>query len=171
MPIKKTKKQNRDYMPASEIRNWLGLYVLFLTGGVGAFFFLAPEWILPLDSPDKNSSIEIVVPFLLGQVAAVYRYYSNRDNNMHKRLIHLPRWVVRAPPIMVTVILMTEFTIMIYGNVTRKANFIPSPETFKGLLTFCVALLNSSTVFVLTRYFDTGKEGKAPSSQNSQAHE
>jgi len=32
----------------------------------------------------------------------------------------------------------------------------PSPDTFKGLITFSVALLNASTVFLIVRYFDAG---------------
>jgi hypothetical protein len=141
-------------MHAVAVRNWLGLYVLVLTSAVGTYFFVAPPAIMPLEKADKIAATEIILPFLLGQVAAVFRFYS-ADSADSKRSIPIPAWAVKAPPIVVTCILLLEFVLMGIGGVTQRETLIPPAESFKALLTFCVALLNASTVFVLGRFFES----------------
>jgi hypothetical protein len=140
-------------MKAADIRNWLGAYVLFLTAFLGGYLFLAPLPLLPLESSDKTSCFQIILPFLLAQVAAVYRFYS--DPNATNRVVDniIPGWAVKAPPIIVTVLLIIELVLFAVAGLSGGTP--PAPETFKGLVTFCVALLNASTVFIITRYFDT----------------
>jgi hypothetical protein len=139
-------------MKASDIRNWLGAYVLFLTAALGGYLFLAPEMLFPLETSDKISSFQIILPFLLGQVAAVYRFFT--DPNAANRMVDaaMPPWVVKAPPIIVSILLLAELILFAVAGLSRGTP--PNPETFRGLVTFCVALLNASTVLVITRYFD-----------------
>jgi hypothetical protein len=73
---------------ATEIRNWLGAYVFFLAAFLGGYFFLAPESLLPLELSDRTACFEIILPFLLGQVAAVYRFYTDPNAN-HRGLDRL----------------------------------------------------------------------------------
>jgi hypothetical protein len=143
-----------------EIRNWLGLYVLCLTAFLGGYSFLAPDRILPLEANDRLASFEIILPFLIAQVSAVYRFYS--DDKASSRSIHsqIPTWVVKAPPILVTTLLAVELLQFAIAGLGRSQP--PSAETFKGLLTFCVALLNVSTVLVISRYFEVSKKHSEP---------
>lgn len=140
-------------MDATDVRNWLGLYVLILTAAIGAYFFVAPRMLVPLERPDQIAAAEILTPFLLGQVAAVFRFYSSPRRHKTKP-INIPRWVVKVPPALVSILLGVELVLMGIGGVTRNVRLIPDPDAFKALLTFCVALLNASTVFVITRYFE-----------------
>ena len=142
-------------MHANDVRNWLGAYVLILTALLGGYLFLAPLALLPLELTDRTSSFEIIIPFLLGQVAAVYRFYTDTDASHRMIGTRLPSWVVKAPPILVTLLLIVVLTQFAYAGIQREIP--PSAETFKGLVTFCVALMNASTVFIISRYFD-GKE-------------
>jgi len=94
-----------------------------------------------------------VVPFLLGQVALVFKFYSD---SRHRKtgLVDIPAWVVKAPPVAVTILLLVEFALMGVGGV-YQATWTPAPDAFRGVLTFSVAVLNGSMVYVLGRYFET----------------
>lgn len=150
-------------MKSSEIRSWLGLYVLIFTAVVGGYFFVAPSIMVPLEMPDKIASTEILLPFLLGQMAVVFRFYSSSSGHKDRR-VNIPVWVVKAPPILVSIVLLSELVLMAIGGLTRRADLIPYPESFKAFLTFCVAFLNASTVFVITRYFEARPNSASPSS-------
>jgi hypothetical protein len=136
------------------VRDWLGLYVLVLTGIVGTYLLVAPDPILPLDSEEKTASFEIIIPFLLAQVTAVFRYFTHTRPS--EQPIPIPTWVVKAPPIIASMSLMVGFLIMGFGGVL-KASWVLSPGQFKGLLTFVVSLLSASSLFVITRYFEVEK--------------
>lgn len=146
-------------MAASAIRQWLGLYVLILTSAVGAYLLIAPPILLPLPAPDKVASTEIIVPFLIAQVAAVYRFYSSATTVAHEPRLPIPSPLVKAPLIIVSLVLIIEFAFMAAGGIAQ-ATWTPSAESFKALLTFCVSILNASTVFVITRYFQAGASGQ-----------
>lgn len=136
------------------VRSWLGLYVLLLTACVGAWILMAPKVLMPLDSPERVAAAEIVIPFLLGQVAAVFRYYSAAARDRRKFIL-IPRWVVQAPPLIVSVIIGLQFLALAIGGLKPELDITPSPDSFRAVLAFGVALLNASTVFVMTRYFES----------------
>ncbi len=142
-------------MTASQVRNWLGLYVLFLTVFLGGYSFLAPDYMLPLESSDRTASFEIILPVLIAQISVVYRFFTDADAARRSSLKDVPTWVVKAPPILVSLLLAVELVLFAVAGIRRGKP--PSPETFKGLLTFCVALLNATTVLVITRYFVSTK--------------
>lgn len=142
-------------MTALQVRNWLGLYVLCFTAFLGGYSFLASDAILPLEFSDRTASFEIILPFLVAQVAAVYRFYSDKNADDRVDLQNVPAWIVKAPPILVTILVVIQLAS--FGIAGLRRDKPPSPEAFKGLLTFCVALLNASTVLVITRYFDSKK--------------
>jgi hypothetical protein len=95
-------------MEPEAIRGWIGAYVLALTAVLGGYLLLAPDILLPLEASDKTSSFEIILPFLLAQVAAVYRFYTDQD--ARKRLVshRIPKWAVKGPPLLVTLLLITQ---------------------------------------------------------------
>jgi hypothetical protein len=150
----------QGYLTAAMVRNWLGLYVLILASVTGGWMLLAPTILLPLETHDRVAAFEIVIPFLLGQLAAVFRYYSN-DSAAHHKLIELPTWVVQAPPIVVSILFGIEFFLLAVGGISPKLSITPSPESVRAVLTFGVALLNASTVFVITRYFENNRRGSS----------
>jgi len=146
-------------MNSGEVRDWLGIYVLLLVAFLGGYLFLAPPMLLPLESGDKTSAFEIIIPFLLAQLAAVYRFYSDPHVSERTRIRSIPRWVIKGPPVVVSLLLISELGIFAYAGINRQTP--PTADTFKGLITFCVALLNASTIFVITRYFDVGRDAAA----------
>jgi hypothetical protein len=143
---------------ASAVRDWLGLYVLILTGVVGGYLFIAPRPLVPLEQADRVASIEIIVPFLLGQTAAVFRFFTNQGEARRDVMIAVPSWLVKVPILLVSMLLAVELCLMGAGSLLREPQITPTPDAFKGVLTFCVALLNASTMFLITKYFATETE-------------
>lgn len=142
-------------MNSSQVRNWLGLYVLCLTVFLGGYSFLAPDFLLPLESGDRTASFEIILPLLIAQISVVYRFFTDPDAGRRTGLQDIPGWIVKAPPLLVSFLLSIELILFAFAGIQRSKP--PSPETFKGLVTFCVALLNATTVLVITRYFGTAR--------------
>lgn len=140
-------------MSPASIRNWIGIYLLVLTGSVAGILLLAGN-ILPLEESDVTASFEIVIPFLLGELAAVFRFYTHPHPRASQ--ISIPTWVVKGPPIIVTILLTIGFGVELGGGLAQS-RIAPSPERFKALLTFCVALLNATTMYVVTKYFEHDK--------------
>src|SRR5262245_49413727 len=149
-------KSRRSIMRPADVRNWLGSYVLGLTSVLGAWLFMAPKGLLPLEDPDRTATAQIVIPFLMGQLAAVFQYFSSQPRAKSGR-IDIPSWVVKAPPIVITIILLVQFTMLGVGAVTDHPSLISTPEAVRSVITFCVAILNASTVYVMAAYFETKK--------------
>src|SRR4051812_45529672 len=112
---------DRSGMSATAVRHWLGMYVLVLTSVVAAYLLMAPNRLLPLESTDRVAGTEIIVPFLLGQIAAVYRFYTSERHD-HGRTVPVPAPFVKAPPIIVSCILLLEFVLMAVGGIVRDAS-------------------------------------------------
>ena len=141
-------------MSAGEIRRWIGAYVLILTVVLGGYFTLASgTWLLPFESGDVTSASEIVLPFLLGQVVLVYKFYTgNPDSVRHLRKI--PAFFVKAPLIAVSGLFLICLVMVAIGGYMGAA-WTMSASQFKAAVTFAVAMLNSSTIFISTKYFET----------------
>jgi hypothetical protein len=148
-------------MSSSQVRNWLGLYVLCLTVFLGGYSLLAPDVLLPLESADRTASFEIILPLLVAQISLVYRFFIEPDAPHRISVRDIPGWVVKAPPLLVSLLLAAELILFAFAGIQRRQP--PSPEMFKGLVTFCVALLNATTVLIITRYF-----GSATNNQGEQ---
>jgi hypothetical protein len=144
---------------SGDIRNWLGIYVLVLVAFLGGYAFLAPDYLLPLESGDRVAAFEIILPVLLAQVALVFRFYTDEQANTRAIPRMLPAWVVKLPLLLVTLLIGIELAMSGIAGVTRQKP--PSPEAFKGLITFCVSLLNVSSIVILSKYFDAGTTGTA----------
>jgi hypothetical protein len=140
-----------DLVTATAIRNWLGLYVLILVACLAGYCFLAPDWLLPLENSDRTSVFEIILPLLIAQLSAVYRFYAHESKGDGAVGDSVPTWAIKAPLIVVSVLLGVELLLFAVAGIRRQTP--PSPETFKGLVTFCTALLNASTVLMIGRYF------------------
>lgn len=144
-------------MTADEIRKWLGAYVLILVVILGAYLFLAGgSWLLPLEAEDVTSTCQIIIPFLLAQVVTVYRFFT--QDRPPRDVGGMPRFFVKAPLLLATGVMGVAMLAIAVGGYTG-AEWTPSGGQFKKVVTFVVSLLNASTVFVITRYF----EGRPPS--------
>lgn len=140
-------------MRADAIRHWLGTYVLVLTAVLGTYLILAGgSWLLPLEDNDVTSAFEIVVPFLLTQVVIAYKFFTSQHASA-KEVPGLPTFLVKAPMLLVTMMLLVTGTLMAVGGHTGAA-WTPSAGQFKALITFCVSILNASAIFVIARYFE-----------------
>ncbi len=140
-------------MKAKDVRNWLGIYFLLVTGVFGAYLLLFRESpLLPISKAEAVDSFEILIPVLLAQVTMIFRWFSSEERP-EDSVLSLPRWVVTAPPIMVVVILLISLLTLIFGNLGNGRRWAPSPDAFKGIVTFCVSILNASTVFIVSMYF------------------
>lgn len=139
-------------MTARQIRDWLGLYFLLTTGMVGSFILLFGKSVLRLD--DVSGTFQIIIPVLVGQLAMIFKWYATdppaaEDN----RRVPLPTWIIKGPPFMVAAILVVASVTKIAGFHYDRPDLAPSDEQFKGVVTFCVALLNATTIYFIARYF------------------
>src|SRR5258707_2562268 len=137
-------------MTTKEVRNWLGIYVLGLTAFLGGYAFIAPDYLLPIESNDRLAAFEIILPVLIAQVTAVFRFDWSGSSTTKSTRLNMPAWTVKLPPILVTILLTIELSLFAFAGLTRSAP--PSAEALKGLITFCVTLLNATTVYVVGRY-------------------
>jgi uncharacterized membrane-anchored protein len=144
-------------MSAKDVRNWLGIYFLVITGALGAYLLLFRETaLLPISRTEAVDAFEIVIPVLLAEVTMIFRWFSGQQVNQETE-IAIPRWVVVGPPIMVSSILVLAILTLILGNVGQGKAWAPTPDAFKGIVTFCVSILNASTVFIVSKYFGDSK--------------
>ena len=144
----------RGYMPASEVRNWLGIYLLVFMGVFGGVLLLAGQF-LPLESEEVTSCFQIMVPFLAGQVVTVSRYFTGHARTSASEL-PVPAWLVKIPLIMVTALLAVGLVMLFVGG-GLQATWVPSPGQFKGLVTFSVTVLTITSVVVIAKYFEVSK--------------
>jgi hypothetical protein len=88
-------------MKKSEIQNWLGLYFLLITGILGGYLLLLKETpFLPIRKAEAITSFEILIPVLIGQLTIIFKWYG-KDRNQKDIFVKIPKWVVKAPPILV----------------------------------------------------------------------
>jgi hypothetical protein len=146
-------------MNSKDVRNWLGIYFLLITGVFGAYLLLFRESpLLPLSRAEAVDAFEILIPVLLAQLTMIFRWFSGQERDL-TAAISIPRWVVVGPPIMVGSILILATITLVLGNLGDGKRWAPSPDGFKGIVTFCVSILNASTVFIVSKYFSESKSG------------
>lgn len=151
-------------MTERDVRNWLGIYFLVVTTASGGYILLfADTRLLPgLTRPNATSIFEIIIPVLIGQLTVIFRWYGNQTSVNSNAPIDLPTWVVKAPPLLVSLLLAVSVLMLIVGN-NREHPWGPSAESFAAIVTFCVSILNATTIFIVSRFFgDPKKQARAP---------
>lgn len=152
-------------MRTNDVRNWLGIYFLLVTGVLGAYLLLFRESpLLPISKADAVDAFEIIIPVLLAQVTMIFRWFSGEQVD-EQVTFSIPRWVVTTPPIMVTAILIVAVGTLVIGNLGGGKRWAPSPDAFKGIVTFCVSILNASSVFIISKYFKRAEREEVASRQ------
>jgi hypothetical protein len=139
-------------MNEKEVRNWLGIYFLLVTVILGATILLLGNSVLRLDDP--IGVFEIIIPVLIGQLTIVFIWFtSNYDPNEESKIL-MPTWIVKGPPLLVVLLLAITITLKIIGF-TYDRPWTPDDNQFKAVITFCVSILNATTIYVISRYFNT----------------
>ena len=146
-------------MTAKEIRNWLGVYFLLITAILGGIILLFGNSILRID--DSIGVFEIIIPVLVGQLAIIFRWFTSDHISSKKHRTLLPGWIVKGPPLLVLLLLITSIALKIIGF-HYDSPWTPSDEQFKAVVTFCVTILNATTIYVISRYF-SGDNSKSSS--------
>jgi hypothetical protein len=146
-------------MKLQQLRNWLGLYFLLLTTILGAYILLFSEsMFLPISKSDGVASFEIIIPVLMGQLTIIFRWFGADFNVGKNSKTGLPPWIVKGPPIIVASVLGVTIGVMVIGNMSPDLNFGIGSDTFKAIVTFCVSILNATTIFIVSRFFQNKKE-------------
>lgn len=77
-------------MKARDVRNWIGKYVLILLGVLGGYCFLAPTYLLPLETSDRVAAFEIILPLLIAQLSVIYRFFTDDSEPQDRMLKQVP---------------------------------------------------------------------------------
>jgi hypothetical protein len=98
----------------------------------------------------------------------VSRFYTGDiSQRVAKERIDLPAWLVKGPPFLVLALLLFTIVLMAYGNHPGAAVSV-GPESFKGVVTFGVTVLNATTIMVMGRVFrERSKDAAAGSVRRS----
>jgi hypothetical protein len=150
-------------MTTREVRNWIGLYVLLISGCLGGYMLLFGEtFLLPMSKQEATDVFQIIIPVLIGQLAVIFRWYAaHADQDLQDITGHMPPWVIKGPPLIVIGLLVVALLAMVVGNIAGSAETI-SPSQFKAVVTFCVSILNATTIIVISGYFKTASTDAAP---------
>jgi len=145
-------------MKTKDVRNWLGIYFLLITGILGAYFLLFGETILlPIAKQEATDVFQIVIPVFIGQLTIIFRWFAGFTKVTDDEVIDLPSWVIKGPPLLVIGILVVAMVSMILGNLYSSEQWTTSPGQLKGIVTFCVSILNATTIFIVGGYFKPPK--------------
>jgi hypothetical protein len=137
-------------MNERDIRNWLGIYFLLITVILGGTILLVGNSLLRLDDP--IGVFEIIIPVLVGQLTIIFRWYADNHNDEKKSRVALPPWIIKGPPLLVVGLLLITISLKVVGF-RYDQPWTPSDEQFKGIVTFCVTILNATTIYVISKYF------------------
>lgn len=143
-------------MLTSDARNWLGKYFLTITASLGGYILLfAGTPLLPIERSEAMASFQIIVPVLIGQLTVIYRFFGAGKHDSSKDDLDVPDWIIKAPPLVVGILVTSAVGALIAANLLDRKEWAPSADTFRAIVTFCVALLNATTIFLVGRYFPT----------------
>jgi xanthine/uracil permease len=142
-------------MNEKDIRNWLGIYFLLITVILGGTILLLGESLLRLD--DSIGVFEIIIPVLVGQLTIIFRWYTTDYEPNKKSRITLPAWIIKGPPLLVIGLLLITVALKVVGFQYDQP-WTPSDEQFKAVVTFCVTILNATTIYVISKYFGAAQK-------------
>lgn len=149
-------------MRSSEVRNWLGKYFLIITAAIGGYILLFGETpLLPMARSEATGVFQIVLPVLLGQLTIIFRWFTEtKDPEQEDSVVAVPAWIIKWPPWIVVCLIVLSAIQMALGNLWGNRVWTLSPTIFRNIVTFCVSILNATTVFVVSKYFAGVKSGK-----------
>lgn|SRR5262249_31300609 len=152
-------------MRAGEIRDWLGKYFLLSTIIIGGYILLfAGRYtvLLRIDWGTGMDCFQIIIPTLVGQLTIIFRFFATAQTIKDDTIVDIPSWVVKWPPLLLIGLLVVTVVVMGMGNVGEGQPWSPLQDQFKLIVTFYVTVLNATTVFVISRFFEVPKEPDNP---------
>jgi hypothetical protein len=149
-------------------RHWLGIYFLVVTVFVGLFLLVfSGSSILPLTGDEAKSNFQVLVPVLAGQLAIVFRWWSNADvdGNQDDQPSPIPTWAIVLPPILALLVFVSG-VVALENSTGANARLNLGPSGFQGVVTFTVTILNATTVLLISRLFPSlGGKNRTPPKQ------
>jgi hypothetical protein len=146
----------------------LGLFFLLTTGILGAYISLFGETVLlPIARNDAMSDFQIIIPVFAAHLTIIFKWFTSEAVDEEDAMVNLPKWVVIGPPGMVVFILLLTIGWLISSNSGEKPGGWIDASSFKGILTFCVALLNCTTILKIIKYFDVRKTNRSGTRRSS----
>jgi hypothetical protein len=154
-------------MKAGEIRDWLGKYFLLTTVLLGGYILLfAGRYtvFLRIDRQTGTDCFQIIIPTLIGQLTLIFRFFGTNQTIDNNAIIPIPSWVVKWPPLLLLGLIIVTIIVMALGNLGPGQTWSPMQDQFKLIVTFYVAVLNATSVFVVSRFFEPSGNKKPPKS-------
>jgi hypothetical protein len=150
-------------MKAIDVRNWLGIYFLSATLAIGGYILLFGGGpLLPFKREDTTAAFQIIVPVLIGQLSIIVRWFTTEKPPDPDSTVNIPGWLVKGPALGVlallclAIILKALSTYSIQHGGQEFVNLVG--EDFKVLVTFCVSVLNATTIYVVGALFSAIKK-------------
>ena len=142
-------------MKLTDVRNWLGLYFLLTTVFLGAYILLFAETrLLPISKKDSLDGFQIIIPVFVAQLTTAFTWFGDgATSNDTEDVVGLPPWVVKVPPLLVVSMIVLTIGAMIVSENRAGAEEWVDASTFKAMVTFCVTVLNATTVLIVIRVF------------------
>jgi hypothetical protein len=151
-------------MRAGEVRDWLGKYFLLTTVIIGGYILLfAGRYtaLLRIDRETGMDCFQIIIPTLIGQLTIIFRFFGTSDRVDDNQIVPIPSWVVKWPPMLLVGLLIVTVITMALGGTGEGQPWSPLQDQFKLIVTFYVSILNATTIFVVSRFFETPKSTDA----------
>jgi hypothetical protein len=140
-------------MKPSEIRNWLGLYFLLTTTVLGAYILIFGETAaLPISKKDSTDAFQIIIPVFVAQLTTVFTWFTQNQSASDDSPTNIQPWMVKAPPLLVVFTLAAAIAAMLMAEHGNSPTDWMDASKFKGVVTFCVTILNATTVLIVTRF-------------------
>ncbi len=128
---------------------FLGGYILLFSGQYTA--------LLRIDRQTGMDCFQIIIPTLLGQLTLIFRFFGGCPPYCPRRDSSISSTVVKWPPILLLGLIVATIVVMGLGNVQNGQPWSPLEDQFKTIVTFYVSVLNATTVFVVSRFFERAK--------------
>src|SRR5260370_40500303 len=143
-------------MKMKHVRNVLGPFFLITTAFIGLYVLLFKGGpLLPIESADGIASLEIIVPVFVGQLAIVVGTYGKMSD---KEVIPVALWVIFMPPVIVVIMFAAVISYIVWSN-NPNHPLDNVGETFRGVITLAISLLNATTIIVISTFL-TKKKNK-----------
>jgi hypothetical protein len=90
----------------------------------------------------------------VAQLTSVFSWFgSSTAKGDSDGFVNVPVWVVKAPPILIVAVILGSVVSMVVAERPGSGEGWLDAGTFKAVVTFCVTVLNATTVFIVIRVF------------------
>lgn len=141
-------------MKKSVLGKWLFIYYFCISSVFGFFLIVFGKTLLKIDDPAGVFSI--LVPTLISQVAIIMKWFVDKANEKDTKadyVVRIPTFMVKVPLIVVTFILLLGTVLKVIGF-HLDADWTPSDQQYKWMVTFCMSLLNATSIYLVSVFFN-----------------